>query len=88
MAGHMGAHALGHTASPRGEGEAEVEDGPEAGPPLSVATNGFRAPPRTGGSESGESTAEIATGKALPLTPDSEGAKSPHAAAALVLALD
>jgi len=56
-------------------------------PPLSVATNGFRAPLRTReGSESGEST-EIPTGKVL--TPDSEGAKSPRAAAAaLVLALD
>ena len=56
----------------------------DTAPPLVAATNGFRAPMRDG-SESGEST-EIVTGKAL--TPDSEGAKSPKAAAALVLALD
>ena len=74
------------TADRRMSGEEANGEGQSSGePPLSIATNGFRAPVR-GGSESGES-AEIVTGKAL--TPDSEGSKSPRAAtAALVLALD
>ena len=88
----VGGSVVGGASGGGGGGAPSPRDDDEEGgassslPPLSVATNGFRAPLRTDGSESGESI-EIVTGKAL--TPDSEGAKSPRAAtAALVLALD